>query len=300
MFGYIRPYMPYVYQKDSVLYKAFYCGLCKSMGKNCGFRARMTLSYDMTFLTAFLHNINNVDVQMKKERCILHWFVPRYVTQEDEITQYVAAVNIILTYYKLQDDILDEKKGKFKSRFFQKGYKRAREKYPKVDEIVAKYMQVLHTLEREKCNSVDRAADPFGCLVTELVALSVGDKMTESIQKTAYNLGKWIYLIDALDDYDKDIQKQNYNPFIMAYMAKNKRELLNGYAEEIQFIFGNIFSENAMHVPQIQYHFNHDLTDNILLRGLPMQTQTIMQKQSKAEKKEQKFALKQKVQVKKE
>lgn len=269
------------------------------MGKSCGFRARMTLSYDMTFLTAFLHNIQNVDVQIQKERCILHWFVPRVVTKDDAITQYVAAVNIILSYYKLQDDILDEKKGKFKSNFFKKGYKRAKKKYPKVDAIVAKYMQNLQILEREKCSSIDRVADPFGSLVVEIVALSAEQNMTEAVQKIAYNLGKWIYLIDALDDYDKDMKKQNYNPFIVAYQAKDKRELLSKYAEEINFIFGNIFSENAVYTQQIAYHFNHDLTDNILLRGLPMQTQIIMQKQSKAEKKEQKYALKQKVQVKK-
>lgn len=220
MFGYIRPYMPYVYQKDNILYKAFYCGLCKSIGKSCGFRARMSLSYDMAFLTAFLHNIKNIDVQMKKERCVLHWIVPHPVIQDDAIMQYVAATNIILTYYKLQDDIVDENKGKFKQSFFKKGYQQAKKKYPKIEETVAKYMQILHTLEREKCSSIDRIADPFGCLVREIIALNLEDKMSNAIAKVAYNIGKWIYLIDALDDYDKDIQRQNYNPFYIAYMAK--------------------------------------------------------------------------------
>lgn len=269
------------------------------MGKSFGFRARISLSYDMTFLTAFLHNIKNVDVQIKKERCILHWIVPRYVAQDDAIMQYVAAVNIILTYYKLQDDILDENKGKLKRSFFKKGYKRAKQKYPEVDKIVAKYMQTLQALEREKCSSIDRVADPFGCLVAEIVAISLEGKMSEAVEKVAYNIGKWIYLIDALDDYDKDMQKQNYNPFIMAYMAKNKRELLQNHGEDIHFIFGNIFSENALYVGQIEYNFNHDLTDNIILRGIPVQTQTVMQKLSKLEKKEQKLAIKSGVQVEK-
>lgn len=299
MFGYIRPYMPYVYQKDNILYKAFYCGLCKSIGKSCGFRARMSLSYDMTFLTAFLHNIKNIDVQMKKERCVLHWIVPHPVIQDDAIMQYVAATNIILTYYKLQDDIVDENKGKFKQSFFKKGYQQAKKKYPKIEETVAKYMQILHTLEREKCSSIDRIADPFGCLVREIIALNLEDKMSNAIAKVAYNIGKWIYLIDALDDYDKDIQRQNYNPFYIAYMAKNKRELLQNYGQDINFIFGNIFSENALYIGQIEFYFNHDLTDNIILRGLPMQTQTVMQKLSKIEKKEQKLAMKAGIEIEK-
>ena len=67
MFGYIRPDIPYMYVKDGVLYKALYCGLCKSIGGSCGQRARMGLSYDMTFLSAILHNMMHCDVKIEKK-----------------------------------------------------------------------------------------------------------------------------------------------------------------------------------------------------------------------------------------
>ena len=41
-------------------------------------------------------------------------------------------------------------------------------------------------------------------------------------------MGKWIYLIDALDDYDKDKKKGAYNPFVLAYGAPTREELLKG------------------------------------------------------------------------
>ena len=71
MFGYIQPDMPYLYGKDATLYKAMYCGLCKSIGASCGQRARFALSFDMTFLSALLHNIMNTDVHIEKAHCVL-------------------------------------------------------------------------------------------------------------------------------------------------------------------------------------------------------------------------------------
>ena len=67
MFGYIRTDPAYLYGKDDILYRAFYCGLCKSIGKSCGQRARFALNYDLTFLSAFAHNVCGEDVQIERQ-----------------------------------------------------------------------------------------------------------------------------------------------------------------------------------------------------------------------------------------
>ena len=41
-----------------------------------------------------------------------------------------------------------------------------------------------------------------------------------------YNLGKWIYLIDAWDDREKDQKSGNYNPFLLADMPIGQAEFL--------------------------------------------------------------------------
>ena len=121
MFGYIQPDIPYMYVKDGLLYKALYCGLCKSIGCACGQTARLALSYDMTFLSALLHNIMHTDVKVESRRCGVHPFVKRPVAGDDEITRTVACLNTALTYFKLSDDVEDEKKGRAARRFFKKG-----------------------------------------------------------------------------------------------------------------------------------------------------------------------------------
>ena len=109
MFGYLKPDNPYLYLKDDVLYKALYCGICKSIGLSCGQVSRFTLTYDMAFMSAIAHNVLGVDITINKERGIAHQIINRTVAKPDEISKMLGAVNVILAYYKVKDDILDEK-----------------------------------------------------------------------------------------------------------------------------------------------------------------------------------------------
>jgi hypothetical protein len=100
--------------KDDVLYRALYCGACKSIGKNCGQIGRFTLTYDIAFMNAICHNILGKDVEINKEHCVTHIIRKTSVAKPDEISLCLGDVNVILAYYKLLDDAIDEKKGGFK------------------------------------------------------------------------------------------------------------------------------------------------------------------------------------------
>lgn len=288
MFGYIRPDIPYMYVKDGILYKAMYCGLCKSIGGSCGQCARMGLSYDMTFLSAILHNIAGCDVKIEKRHCVLHPVVTRPIASDDDITRAVACLNTLLTYYKLTDDVQDEGKGRFTRTFFKSGYKRAKVRFPQMEEIVKGRMAELSALEKAGCDSLDRAADPFGSMIAELSDLLLGEYKSEDTHNLFYGIGKWVYLVDALDDYDKDVKKKNYNPFVQAFGQPSRAGMLEKNGEEVQFVFQSIFAGNAERLKNIRFHFNHDLTDNIVLRGLPAATKRVLcgcgQKDPKPEK----------------
>ena len=110
MFGYVKTDMPYLYVKDTILYKAMYCGLCKSIGKTCGNKGRLLLNYDLTFLSVLLHNVMGLDVKIEKQRCIIHHVVKRPVAISDALTERIAALNVILAHYKLSDDVMDSGK----------------------------------------------------------------------------------------------------------------------------------------------------------------------------------------------
>jgi hypothetical protein len=277
MFGYVRADTPYLYIKDDTLYRAMYCGVCKGIAEVCGHSARMGLSYDVTFLSILLHNILGQDVVIEKQHCLTHCIRSRQMANVDELTRQLGALNTALVYYKYTDDIVDGDKGRGKRLWFKKGFRRMKRKYPEVERIVRKNLQDQEAAEKAKTDSIDRAADATAQMLAEFSDYALGEKKTEETRNQFYAIGKWIYLIDALDDYDKDLKKNAYNPFRLAYGAESRKEMLAGKCgDEVRFIFHAIFYDIRENLSKINFSFNRDLSDNILLRGLPMVTKRIM------------------------
>ncbi len=278
MFGYVRADTPYLFIKDESLYRAMYCGVCKGIAQVCGSTARMGLSYDVTFLSILLHNILGEDVKIEKQHCLTHCIRSRQMAEVDELTRRLGALNTVLVYYKYTDDIADGDRGKGKRLWFKKGFFRAKKAYPEIERIVRENLANQERVEKAMVDSPDRAADSTANMLAEFSDYALGEKASAYTRNLFYALGKWIYLIDALDDYDKDLKKGAYNPFVLAHRADCRAAMLAGKGgEEIAFVFENLFfdiRENLAHIP---FHFNQDLSDNILLRGLPKMTKQIME-----------------------
>ena len=278
MFGYVRADTPYLYIKDDKLYRAMYCGVCKGIAEVCGHPARMGLSYDVTFLSVIMHNIRGEDVKIEKQHCLTHCVRTRQMAEVDELTRRLGALNTVLVYYKYTDDIADGDRGRGKRLWFKQGFKRVKKKYPIIERIVREHLAHQDELEKASVDSIDRAADPTALMMADFSDYALGEHASVYTRNLFYALGKWIYLIDALDDYDKDVKKKSYNPFYLAYKAESRDELLKGeHGEEVRFAFHAIFYDIRENLAQIPLRFNRDLSDNILLRGLPATTKRVME-----------------------
>lgn len=276
MFGYIRYDLPNLFVKDLTLYKAMYCGLCKGIAAACGQTARIGLTYDVTFLSVLLHNIAGIDVKIEHQNCFEHMVKKRPIAVVDELTRQLGALNTVLVYYKLTDDVADGDHGKARRVWFRRGMKKAKRDYPEMVSLVERYMIEQEKTERERTASLDIAAEPSACLMRDLSRFLLSDKATDHTDGLFYTLGKWIYLIDALDDIDKDQKKGSYNPFILSYPNLSKKQLVQKYGDDITFLFDTLFYGLREHLEQIEFHFNRDLSDNVLLRGLPLETRRVI------------------------
>ena len=277
MFGYVRADKPYLYMKDDVLYRAMYCGVCKGIGQVCGQTARMGLSYDVTFLSVIMHNILGQDVKIEKQHCLTHCIRSRQMANVDELTRRLGALNTALVSYKYTDDIADGDRGRGKRLWFKKGFKRMKKAYPEIERIVRENLAEQERIEKANTESIDRAADATAMILAQFSNYALGEKATTNTRNLFYAIGKWIYLIDALDDYDKDLKKGAYNPFVLAYNAPSKQALVCGeHADEVRFVFHAIFFDIRENLGEIDFRYNRDLSDNILLRGLPQMTKQIM------------------------
>ena len=279
MFGYIRADDPYLYKKDDVLYQAAYCGLCAEIGRLCGQAARLGLTYDVAFLSILLHNLANEDIKIEKRHCIAHPFRRKNIAVSDRVTRQMAALNTVLCYYKGLDDLADTGKKSLKYSLFSRGYRRAANEYPEIARLAEKCYRDLNAIEKEKCPSVDMAADAFSCLARDISVAVLGEKADENSGKCFYHLGKWIYLTDAADDFDKDVKTGNYNVFACAYPdCKSGEELLKKHGEEVFQIFNSVFYHLKQGLDGARFYFNKDLVENVLIRGIPAATDRVMKK----------------------
>ena len=276
MFGYVKYDLPNLRVKDVVLYKALYCGLCKGIARSSGQAARMGLTYDLAFLSALLHNMMGIDIEIEQQNCFEHAIRKRPIQKADALTDELGALNTVLCYYKLTDDIEDGEHGKGRRLWFRSGFRRAKKKYPALVALVEKFMREQESVQKQKVASLDMAAEPTANMMQALAEHFLSDMVTPDALGLFYALGKWIYLIDALDDYEKDAKKGGYNPFVLTYGVHTRAELMQESGGDIAFLFDTMFYSMREHLAGITFHFNRDLTDNVILRGLPLETQRVM------------------------
>lgn len=275
MFGYISPDKPYLFIKDEKLYNAVYCGLCKSIGKGCSQLSRTALTYDMAFTSALVHNIMNRNVKIEKQRCILHPFKRRPMALPDELTLLIGCINTALAYFKLLDDKADgEARSKLRV-FYKKGFKRAEKKHPGLIKIIQEQIAEQTKTEAAGCDIIDMACEPTAIMMQRISDYVLGEYATEHTRLLFYSLGKWVYLADALDDYDKDVKKGRYNVLYNVYKVPCKEEAVKKGESELIFVFNGIFADLRQSLANVKFYFNHDLTDNVILRGIPLKTKQL-------------------------
>ncbi|PKM93759.1 MAG: hypothetical protein CVU84_14350 [Firmicutes bacterium HGW-Firmicutes-1] len=217
MFGYVNVYKPELKMKDYYKYKAYYCGLCRTLQDKHGRIGQMTLTYDMTFFVVLLTSLYESNIVKKQRRCAVHP-IKKQDQLCNEITEYAADMNIAMTYHHFLDDWQDDRsvKGLAGAKFLKKDYKKICRKYPRQQQVIGKCLRQLQVYEKNGETNIDHVAGCFGELMGELLVYRE-DMWAETLRKVGFFLGKFIYIIDAYEDLQMDIKKGNYNPLIQIF-----------------------------------------------------------------------------------
>lgn len=221
MFGYVTVSEEQIGKEDYTDFCAYYCGLCKAMGKICSQSSRLSLSYDMTFLAVLLSGVYADEHSKSRLRCVVHPKLKREYVKDDRAIDYAANMGVILSYLKLLDDVHDDKsiKAFFGMILLYSGMRKARKKYPDEYEYINKCLNELSVLEKQNCADTDLVSDCFAKITERLfVPKEIKNENDRKILAwLGYNLGRWIYMIDAVNDMEKDLKSKSYNPFLVKY-----------------------------------------------------------------------------------
>lgn len=265
MFGYIRACKPEMRIKEFEMYKTVYCSLCKELGKSYGPFARLTLSYDFTFLALLNMSLKKDFCGTERKLCKCNPLKKCTYLKEGSDLEMPAAAAMIMLYYKLLDNIADEKGFKkigyiLIKPFFKSAHKKAAKSYPDIEKIVAEYICEQQALEKDNCQSIDKAADPTAKALAEIFALcSESETDKRVLNRMGYCIGRYVYLLDAYCDLEEDIKKDRYNP--LKFSSENVKENI---AAQLNICISQTGA--AMELLNIEKFKN--ILDNIVFLGL--------------------------------
>ena len=214
MFGYVTANLSELTKQQKDRYGSVYCGICRSIRTQSGQIARLGLSYDMAFLALLLMSLYEPEEASGQNLCIAHPFTKRSWV-DNEYVRYAADMNVALAYYNLLDNWHDDGKrsAKLLADVYEKQLPAIEARFPRQCAAIRSCISQLNTLEAENCPNPDEPAGCFGQLMAQLLVYRE-DLWAEDLRQTGFYLGRFLYLLDAALDYEKDRKHGKYNPFL--------------------------------------------------------------------------------------
>lgn len=84
--------------------------------------------------------------------------------------------------------------------------------YKEKVELISRYLDELQQYEETEETNIDLVAGSFGKIMSVLFTPK-DDQWAPILSRMGFFLGKFIYILDAYKDLEKDLKKGSYNPF---------------------------------------------------------------------------------------
>lgn len=278
MYGYVVPDKSTLRASDFVLYRSFYCGICCQTGVLYGNLPRFTTNYDFAFFSALLHDYSAQNVVIEEHGCILNP-KKKAILQQNPLLEKLAAVNILLSYQKAEDGVADGDGIKYRAvrHALKKPFARAKKLCPEVWEAVKIFCERQRKVEKNNVCGIERAADPFASLLRDLPELILGVKTDDNLKGLCYNIGKFVYLADALDDIADDHKSKRYNPFIATFGGfTDRKSFTEAHKAELETYFDSVCAGALRYFSQMKLSQSYSLLCNIVAEGMPHKAKELL------------------------
>ena len=225
MFGYIAPLKSELKIREFEVYNAYYCAICRTVKRRYGEPPRLMLTYDAVLVAMLADALNygkqdsvlvNDNAQFKTFRCFNNPFKKRNEAAVSEGIEYAADIMVLLGCLSLKDKKADRDGGSLLKNIgisvseaaLRRAGRKAENRLGGKAGAIRECVDEQRALEAQKTGSLDRAADPTGKLMSAVLDFT-------GMPELGYHLGRYIYIIDSIDDVEKDRAQGSYNPLLL-------------------------------------------------------------------------------------
>lgn len=267
MFGYVRYSKPDLTFRDFYKYKAYYCGVCNSIKNNFGQLERLALNYDIVFMALLLSGIYGGDDNFQFKKCMVSPFKKKKIILNEYI-DYCSSINVLFFYFKLLDDYKDNRSypALLFSKVLYKNYLKVKDNYPHKEKIMREGMEKIHELEKSDKTTLDEISDVFGEILGEMFVYDFQHEQFMILREIGYNLGKFVYFLDCMDDLEDDAKSKRFNP------------LVNSYEHNIEKRIDGLLSRIENLTMQLDIKHSKEIICNIVGKGLRNKSDAIIAK----------------------
>ena len=286
MLGYVQIFKPDLKVREYEIYMGYYCGVCKYIGSEYGQLPRMALSYDAAFLALLLASVDETPDAPTQEHCIVHYIKNKTIIRNKAI-EYAGDVMLILE---------GKTSAKAAVKLLKRLHKKLQQKYPDLCDGIEINLAVLNGLEENKCASLDEAAESFSKIMEVIFregAKSLypnSQNLHDTFARTGYHMGKWIYLIDAADDIEENIESGAYNPLFYRFDYKGRvsgsgeladetpQQFRDRIHEDLDFNLYHYLAVLSEQTGSLAIKKNQGIIDNVIYFGMNRKTEEIINK----------------------
>lgn len=280
MFGYVKIKKAELRVKEYEYYRAAYCGLCRSMGKCTGQCSRLTLSYDVAFLVHIRMLLRGTTPTFRARRCVAHPLRRRVMMEPNEELLFAARVSALLAYGKCRDDVADKRGfprlvARFRALFLRGAYRRAKKHLPVLAALFAEKLAALSALEREKRPTVDKPAALFGEMLSAAMSEGMPEKEARVAARIGEKMGRFIYIVDAIDDLEGDEKSGNFNPVLLLFGKKPDEGQRNELHDALIACLADMEAALDL-IDDTDQNMSRPVIENILYLGMPATVKRVL------------------------
>lgn len=267
MLGYLRPTFKKSNSKLKKQYRALYCGLCHRLKKEYGYRGVTCLNYEVVFLLLLIISVNENGCEIFHGSCSLTPFVRvPFIDYLNNNAKVASDISIMVSIFEIKDNVTDE--GIFIWKLFDKLlkgiYKKAVKELSDFEKQIHIKLITFNNIEKSNNCCLDDLLKACGDIVESILyplLSGVDGPIAEMVSKIANSIGQWIYLVDACDDFQKDIVTNSFNPLLnvdnhqviydkirtlQEYISRSISELpLNEYGELLKHFSDNCIPQSS-------------------------------------------------------
>ncbi len=272
MLGYVRAYKPEMKVADYEVYRGIYCSVCNALGKYYGVFGRLLLSYDFAFAAMVKLAAGSASCTFTQKRCPLNPAKKCFFCEDKREIDLCAHGAVIAVYYKLKDNIKDKEFGKrFLSLLALPAvslmHKKAKRLAPEIETAISSAVAAQADAENDPESGIDACADPSADALGRLFSLESEEKESE-LYRLGYLTGRYVYILDAVDDYGKDVKTGAFNPFKKKYPDISEPGAREEFIKESRALLNQTHCAADEAREKAEFKRFDDIIDNVVFDGL--------------------------------